>query len=298
MRRISIKSFVVLAASLALPSLAPAQRPGLEIPLITPGPGWKTCVRCENDAHALDARDKAHVDTHPFNAHDISGVWGDMVNSQKGPTSGAIVLDLKTMPPFTPYGQKLHDETKSVEGVKGGQHQNKDPMVICDPLGFPRQFAYNYGVEFVQLPGRTFEFIEWGHTWRTIYTDGRKVPDNPPVPRFEGYSVGKWEGDEFVVESSGFDDRSWLSEEGGVYGIRHSADMRVEERYKRLNYGKLEGSVTVIDPKVFTKPWTTKGVSLLVPNAEIGEYMCVTSDSLNFNEEQTEPALGLTPKEQ
>ena len=72
--------------------------------------------------------------------------------------------------------------------------------------------------------------------------------------------------------------------------------MRVEERYKRVNYGKLEGSVTITDPKVFTKPWTTSGTSLLVPNAELSEYMCVTSENLDFNDQQTKPALGLAPE--
>jgi len=296
MRNISTVSALLLAGLLALlswPPLVLAQRPGLEVPLITPGPGWKTCVRCENDAHAFDAREKANVDTHPFDPHDISGVWGDMVGSEKGPTSGSIVLDLKTLPALTPYGKQLDDATKSAVGVKGGQHQDKDPMVICDPLGFPRQFAYNYGMEFIQLPGRTLQFFEWGHMWRTIWTDGRKLPPNPPVLRFEGYAVGHWEGDTFVVESSGYDDRSWLSEQGGLYGLRHTSEMLVEERYKRINYGKLQGSVTITDPKVFTKPWTTTGMSLLVPNAELGEYMCVTSENLDFNDEQTKPALGL-----
>ena len=108
--------------------------------------------------------------------------------------------------------------------------------------------------------------------------------------------MGHGEGDEFVVESNGYDERSWLSADGDLYGFPHSADMRVVERYKRLDYGKLQGSLTVIDPKVYTKPWTTSGVAMLVPNAELGEYMCVTSDSINFNERQTIPSVGLSAK--
>src|SRR5437660_11419004 len=81
----------------------PPPKPGLEVPLVTPGPGWKSCPRCENEAHVAEDRRKANVDTHPFDPHDISGVWGD----------NGIELDLKTLPPFTPYGQKLYDATKS-----------------------------------------------------------------------------------------------------------------------------------------------------------------------------------------
>jgi hypothetical protein len=73
--------------------------------------------------------------------------------------------------------------------------------------------------------------------------------------------------------------------------------MRIVEAYKRLNYGMLQASLTIIDPKVFTKPWTTTGTALLQPNAEIGEYFCVPSESINFNERQTLPSVGLAPKE-
>src|SRR6266699_3552344 len=82
---------------------APGQRPGLEIPLVTPGPGWKSCPRCQNEAHVAEDRKKANVDTRPFDAHDISGVWGD----------NGIALDMKMLPPLTPYGQRLFDATKS-----------------------------------------------------------------------------------------------------------------------------------------------------------------------------------------
>jgi hypothetical protein len=273
----------VLLATLVWSPLASAQRPGLEIPLVTPGPGWKTCPRCENDAHIADDRKKANVDTHPFDAHDLSGVFGD----------NGIELDLKTLPPFTPYGQKLWDATKSdVPGENG-----KDPMNICDPLGYPRAFAYNYGVEMVQLPDRVLQFFEFQHTWRTIWTDGRKLPEDPPVDRYLGYAVGHWDGDTFVVESSGFDARSWVSEDrrNREHGFPHTNEMKIEERYKRLDYGKMQATLTVTDPKVYTKPWVTTGVATLRPNAEIGEYFCVPSESINFNDKSTIPSAGAKP---
>jgi hypothetical protein len=227
-----------------------------------------------------DDREKAHVDTHPFDPHDLSGVWGD----------NGIELDLKTLPPFTPYGEKLYEATKSI--VPG--ENSKDPMNICDPLGYPRAFAYNYGMEFVQLPGRVLQFFEFEHTWRTIWTDGRELPTDPPNQRYLGYSIGKWNGDTFFIESTGFDGRSWLSEDrrNRTHGFPHSENMRIEESYKRLNYGKLQATLTVIDPKVYTKPWTTTGVATLRPNAEIGEYFCVPSESIAFDNRSTAPSAG------
>jgi len=258
---------------------APGQRPGLEIPLVTPGPGWKSCPRCQNEAHVAEDRKKANVDTRPFDAHDISGVWGD----------NGIALDMKMLPPLTPYGQKLFDATKS----DSTEWNSKDPMNICDPLGYPRSFTYNYGMEFVQLPDRVLQFFEWGHAWRTIWTDGRKLPPDPPIYRYLGYAVGRWEGDTFIIEANGFDDRSWIVEYRGSMGwggLPHTPEMRVEERYKRVNYGLLQTTLTITDPKVYSKPWTTTGTATLRPNAEIGEYFCVPSDSISFNDRNTIPS--------
>src|SRR5579872_3078265 len=79
MRNVSLLGLSLMAASLGCAQGALAQRPGLEVPILTPGPGWKTCPRCENDAHVMQAREDANIANHPFDPHDISGVWGDMV---------------------------------------------------------------------------------------------------------------------------------------------------------------------------------------------------------------------------
>jgi hypothetical protein len=287
MRKFAIAGVLLFAASLASGRVSFAQAirgGGLGIPVVTPGPGWKTCPRCENTAHVEDDRKKANVDTRPFDKHDISGVWGD----------NGIELDLKTLPTFTPYGQKLFDATHS----DSGEWNSKDPMNICDPLGYPRAFAYNYGMEFIQLPDRVLQFFDLGHTWRTIWTDGRPLPTNPPSQRFMGYSVGRWEGDTFVIETVGFDERTWVSEDRRHRrnGFPHTTEMHVVERYKRVNYGLLQATLTVIDPKVYTAPWTTIGTATLRPNAEIGEDYCVPSDSIEFNNRNIIPTTGETSK--
>ena len=166
----------------------------------------------------------------------------------------------------------------------------------------PRAFTYNYGFEFVMLPDRVLQFFEWGHTWRTIWTDGRALPTNPPTPRWLGYAVGRWEGDTFVVETTGFDDRSWLAEDRdnarrqpedrGNYGFPHSDEMRTVERYKRTSFGTLDATLTITDPKVYTQPWTTSGTIRLTPGTEIWEYFCVPSESAEYNQRVTAAAAG------
>jgi hypothetical protein len=168
----------------------------------------------------------------------------------------------------------------------------KDGMLICDPLGYPRSFAYNYGMQFVMLPDRVLQFFEWGHTWRDIWMDGRKLPEDPPTPRWLGYAVGHWEGDTLVVEGNGYDERSWISEDrrNRIRGFAHTDKMRTVERYHRTSYGTLEAEMTIIDPDVFTQPWTTKGKIELRPNAELWEYFCVPSESDEYNKRLIEAA--------
>ena len=116
-----------------------------------------------------------------------------------------------------------------------------DPLGNCDPLGVPRilplflpaKIVYN----FCRLAGRMIEFIEYTHIWRDIWMDGRPLPEKPD-PSWLGYAIGKWEGDEFVVNSVGFDDRTWLD----GFGDPHSDEMRVQERYRRMDHNTLNYS--------------------------------------------------------
>ena len=154
-----------------------------------------------------------------------------------------------------------------------------------------------------KLPGRLVEFFEWGHYWRDIWTDGRKLPSNPPIPRFYGYAVGRWEGDTFVVESNGYDDRSWIVADNSrrnaqkrVGGFPHSDEMQIREEYKRVNYGLLQITITITDPKVYAAPWTTTDVIALNPNSEIAEHLCVTSDAISYNDQNNLPALSSVQK--
>ena len=289
------------ASFLSLLALAPASwaqnqpadnKPGLEVPIVTPGPGWKTCPRCKNDAYAASDRAKAQADTRKFDPHDLTGVWS---GTPADLSANGTTLNMKAVPPYTPYGQKLADATVS----DSAEWNSKDPMNVCDPLGFPRSSTYNYGIEFGYLPGRTIEFFEIGHYWRDIWTDGRKLPPNPPIPRFYGYAVGRWEGDTFVVESNGYDDKSWIEQDQRRQnpqkrqaGFPHSDEMQVVERYKRVNYGLLQIEITITDPKVYTAPWKS-GPSFIVlsPNSELGEHTCVPSDQTVYNDLNVTPTL-------
>src|SRR5579864_4648741 len=213
----------------------------------------------------------------PADPHDLSGVWHHPMN-RRDPTMS------NERPPFTPEGQAKFNATKPGYGPRAiAPALGNDPLGNCDPPGMPRlvfleDFPNN--VEMVQVPGRVMQFFERGHFWRDIWTDGRPFPKDPD-PRWLGYSVGKWDGDTFVVDSLGFDERTWLDRMGNV----HSDEMRFQERYRRVNHDTLELSMTITDPKIYTKPWVsvTKTLSLVSKPEGLDEFLCVPSEEQLFN---------------
>src|SRR5438876_5115250 len=235
-----------------------------EVPSQPPPPGWKACPRCQNQTDRTKANEQYKVAGHAFNPHDISGVWGFNGFGNYG-----------TPPPLTEWGNKQHEATMGEKNSDGEALHTKDTSgrgggakINCDPPGNPRLYSYNYGVEFVTLPDRVVQFFELTHTWRTIWTDGRKLPDDPPEPRWLGWNVGHWEGDTFVVESNGFDDRSWINASQPDGGWTHSDQMTVVEKYRRTSYGTLEAEMTINDSKTYTAPIVApKATIYLVPGA-------------------------------
>ena len=110
---------------------------------------------------------------------------------------------------------------------------------------------------------------EVDNTRRQVYTDGRKLPVDPQ-PAWLDYSIGTWEGDTLVVDTAGFNDKSWLD----AFGHPHSEALRIQERFHRRDFGHMEVQVTIDDPKTYTKPFTIKFNQLLVPDSDILESFC------------------------
>ncbi len=282
MRSLSMGSILGLAAVLVFSDLALAQTTD-----ITPGPGWLAAIRRHSDEAQAADRIKYKVDEQTLDSHDLTGMWGE----------NGVRLN-RDVPPFTPYGQELSDATQADISAAGfAIESSKDPQLICDPMGFPRLFSFNYGMEFIQLPNRLLQFFEWDHTWRTIWLDGRELPPEAPQLRFMGYAVGRWEGDTLIVDSNGYDERSWIGKDSrnGQRGFPHSDEMRIEERYRRTAVDTLEASMTIIDPRVYMAPWTSSGTLELFPGTEIGEYFCVPSDERDFQNLVSRPAAGAEP---
>jgi hypothetical protein len=122
----------------------------------------------------------------------------------------------------------------------------------------------------VQSPGLIIIIYEANYGLRTIFTDGRRSPDNDPQPWWYGYSVGRWEGDTLIVETTGFRDGGWLD----IIGSPLTDKAKTIERFRRTNFGMLEIEVTVDDPKAYTKAWTLKFNQRIVVDSEMIEFIC------------------------
>jgi hypothetical protein len=107
------------------------------------------------------------------------------------------------------------------------------------------------------------------HSYRQIYMDGRALPKEPN-PAWMGYSIGHWEGDTLVVESSGFVDNNWLDNNGHP----GTEAMRLTERFRRPDFGHIDLQITIDDPKAYTKPWSVNLQFTANPDTDLIEYVC------------------------
>jgi hypothetical protein len=215
---------------------------------------------------------------------DLSGLW----HYESTGASEPVAPD-NLIPPMTPWAQARFGAEKPGYGPRRAPGGN-DPILQCDPMGFPRVMFLNTPFEFVQVAGRVIQFFEHEYEYRSIWTDGRALPTDAD-PTWYGYAIGHWETvDTFVVESTGFRDSTWL----GSTGYPHSEDMRVTERYHRADHDTILYDITISDPKAYTQPIVgPHRIMKLRPRDEMVEEICVPSEEKSFTNRIAQPA---TPK--
>jgi hypothetical protein len=148
--------------------------------------------------------------------------------------------------------------------------KSRSSSAQCLPQGLPRTDINSYApFKILQTPGVIAVLYEVDNTHRQIYTDGRPLPVDPQ-PTWGGYSVGRWDGDTLIVDAAGFNDQTWLDSGGHP----HSDALRVQERFHRRDFGHMDLTVTVEDPKMYTQPFTIKVVEELLPDTDILESVC------------------------
>jgi len=189
---------------------------------------------------------------------DLAGVW-----KPAPPYIGNLASDLKPGDaPFQPWARELFQHRRDTESIE-------DPTGNCIPGGVPRSDAVPYPFKIVNSEKMVIILYEAVHSYRQIFTDGRQLPKDPN-PTWQGYSVGHWDGDDFVAETTGFNDRGWLDNDG-----RPATDaLHVTERFRRKNFGHMDILITIDDPKAYTKPWNVTLPLTLMPDTDLLEYVC------------------------
>jgi hypothetical protein len=156
-----------------------------------------------------------------------------------------------------------------------------DPFLRCLPPGGPRQFQTPHGFQFVEQRelGRILVLLGGGdRNWRVIYTDGRPLAQADEVVRgYYGTSVGHWDKDTLIVDSTGFNEKFWFANGG----LPHTEALHLTEKFTRQDYATLKYEVTVDDPRTYTRPWTGGWNILWVPG-EIEEYFCEENAESTF----------------
>jgi hypothetical protein len=210
---------------------------------------------------------------------DLSGVW----TMQNGPGARYFGYTFSAQEPsMTPWAEERFKQTKPSFGPRAVEDSNDpvNPTTVsatgCFPPGVPRIYLQPFPLEIIQTPGRVLIIYEFSHYIRQIWTDGRKHNTDLGAT-WMGDSIGTWEGDTLVVDTVGFNDKTWLDRGGHP----HSDQLHVTERIRRTDPKTLQVAVTMEDPKAYTKPWGGTMTLGLRPTWNISEMIC--EDNVNFD---------------
>jgi hypothetical protein len=203
---------------------------------------------------------------------DLSGLWQRAAsgpNQRRSATGLAMGPNLEdfmrpgeTIPPMLPAAAAIYRQRQA-------NFMADRPSSQCLPHGIPDQMLIRVPFKIVQNPGLTLILYEEFARFRQIFTDGRT---HPPVsaPAWLGYSIGKWEGDWFVVDTRGFNDRSWLDDSGRP----HTEALHTLERFRRRDFGHMDVEITIDDPQAYTKPWSFPLKLELLADTDMIEDVC------------------------
>jgi hypothetical protein len=214
----------------------------------------------------------------PDGKPDLSGLWEDtwMVQfrrqtPQPSPTTGSPpAATFNNIGAGFPDGLPLQPWAAELLKKRKEDNSKDNPDAHCLPMGLMQFHLHPQPRKIVQTPTLLVILYEGNAGTRQIFLDGRRSPANDPQPWWYGYSVGRWEGDTLVVETTNFRDGGWLD----ISGSPLTDAAKMTERYRRVNFGILEVDVTIDDPKAYTKPFTVRVDQRIMVDTEMIEFIC------------------------
>jgi hypothetical protein len=190
---------------------------------------------------------------------DLSGVWA-------GPQN-AITFS-PDEPPMQPWARTEFENAKPGYGPHATP-ESQDPVLSCLPPGVPRIMLMPFPLQIVQTPTEIIMLFEYDHFRRQIFLNRHEHPKDLK-PTWIGDSIGKWDGDTLVIDTTGLNDKSWLDQ----VGHPHSDALHVIERLRRVDRETLMDDLTLDDKKAYTRSWTGQQVFKLRPGWQLLEYIC------------------------
>ena len=246
---------------------------------------WTACATQPSETATPAPTPAASVPRAADGKPDLTGVWqggngrrGTWEEANSGLGVGGIGSDPSAPPnlasqqvvttpaPYQPWAAERVLEAYKRRGID-------DPAGLCLPLGIPRIALVGlFPIQIVQTPTQVVMLYEYMSVFRVIPLNSAHPDD--VVPTYMGDSVGYWEGDTLVVDTTGFNDRTWLTGTGTF----HSEGLRVTERYRRIDKDQINYDVTMEDPNVLTGPWTIHSTLMLRDGTRLREYVCAENN--------------------
>jgi len=265
---------VILVCSCALPSAALAQWPKF-MP--------KAAPKTADGKIDMKGPTPRTADGKP----DLSGVWE--TNQGRRATPGVAAEGTGELPPSgsifgnvgdgIPGGAPYQPWAAELVKKRMADNSKDNPDAHCLPMGVMQMTSHPYPKKIIQTPEEVILIYEGsGTTVREVFLDGRALPPKDSEPWWNGYSIGHWEGDTLVVETTGFMDDGWLD----VRGSPFTSEGKLTERFRRPNYGSLVIEVTIDDPKAYTKPFTATVNNHLLPDTQLIEFVCIDKTAQHY----------------
>lgn len=241
--------------------MSTARKLSIALTLLAPALGLPFPFFAQITPHPSPIRSRAIAMT-----PDFSGVW--FIDEYR-----RNILP-KEDPPLQPWAEAKFKERQS-EKLHQDPDSGPDPTERCIPPGIPREMLQPFPWEIVQARDRVIMIFEYQSLIRQIFTDGREHPKDLE-PTYMGNSIGRFEGDTLVVDTIGFNDKTWLD----PMGLPHSDALHVIEHIRRVDHDTLVDEYTIDDPKAYTKTWTAQKTFKLKPDWQIKEYVCTENNNV------------------
>jgi hypothetical protein len=198
----------------------------------------------------------------PAGTPDLSGVWAMPSPIRALKTTGG------KDPPLLPAARAEYEKRRAALSAD----PKADPVANCWMQGVPRLIYAPYPVLIAQEKDRVNLVYETNHTFRIVSLRHPLPKAGADLdPLWLGYSAGRWDGKTLVIDTIGFNDKTWLD----YSGLPHGEKLKVQERYTLVAPGRINGTVTITDPDTFSRPWTTAFTLVKKPGYELKENVCV-----------------------